>query len=336
MSASTRPTVEMLWESADAHVALTRRFGFADVRQAIDWLGNTLAEHWGIRLLECERLVISAGNALAWLRTTNGRQIAKWSVVKQLYPRLGEIAGVTAWLHDKGFPVSAPVPTIAGEHQLEVDGVSLGVQDVIEGELLDVTDPDQVYEAGAHLGVLQSTLAGCPGTEAAHLLASRPYEPLRTRVTEWLDSPDARPALTKAVRDRLPEPRDDDALPVQLVHNDFRSANILCERGKVVAVLDFEEVSFDCRVKELARASVLLGTRYHLWAPIAPGTRQRFFDGYRSVVDLSPAEEVWLDALVLWETARMAPDGDDPAGWAKSAMDWLVWRDRPGSVGADS
>jgi homoserine kinase type II len=46
--------------------------------------------------------------------------------------------------------------------------------------------------------------------------------------------------------------------PKQLVHNDFRSANILHEGTKITAVLDLEELTYDTRVADLAKSAVLL------------------------------------------------------------------------------
>ena len=48
--------------------------------------------------------------------------------------------------------------------------------------------------------------------------------------------------------------------PLQLVHNDYRSANVICEGGRVGALLDFEEAGMDHAVVDLARAAVRLGT----------------------------------------------------------------------------
>lgn len=63
----------------------------------------------------------------------------------------------------------------------------------------------------------------------------------------------------------------------QLVHNEFRSANLLHDGTRITAVLDFEEVTYRPRVADLAKASVLLGTRYRDWSPTdqRPGSVRR-------------------------------------------------------------
>jgi homoserine kinase type II len=115
-----------------------------------------------------------------------------------------------------------------------------------------------------------------------------------------------------------------DRLPGQLVHFDFRSANILCERGEIVAIIDFEEARQEHPLVELARAAVLLGTRYHNWGPVPAEVHAEFLTGYRSERPLTPAEAGWLDILLLWQGLAMVPSGDDPTGWGPSALSQLT------------
>ena len=78
------PTIEMLWESVDPQVAL-KRFGFADAASTAQWVTAVLAAEWGISVVACERVVLSAGNALAWVtasdQTTTDRQVVSASSV---------------------------------------------------------------------------------------------------------------------------------------------------------------------------------------------------------------------------------------------------------------
>jgi homoserine kinase type II len=97
----------------------------------------------------------------------------------------------------------------------------------------------------------------------------------------------------------------------------------LCARGEVAAILDFEEAQHDHRIVELARAAVLLGTRYHTWRPVSADVRAEFLAGYQSELPLTQAEEGWLDILLLWQALAMVPPGDDPTGWGPSALSQL-------------
>jgi homoserine kinase type II len=66
----------------------------------------------------------------------------------------------------------------------------------------------------------------------------------------------------------------------QLVHNDFRSANVLHDGTAISAVLDFEEVTYDTRAADIAKAAVLLATRYLNWGPTSERVRAAFLSAY--------------------------------------------------------
>lgn len=314
-------TVEMLWEEHDPHDALKERFGFGDVASAALWVAATVHEHWGIRVDSCERIVISDRNALAWVTTTSSSQLlAKWSVAPDRFPRLSQIAQLTNWLADVGLPVSAMVRSSQGRLQVEVDGVSMCLQRVIRGDLLDVANPDQVRAAGAILGRLHHTLAWYPATDQIVSPEGRP-KPLVARITDWLSSagvhvPEAgRHALRRLVADA-----PDDLLQTQLLHGDFRSSNVLCLGAEVAAVIDFEEARIDHCIDEVARSAVMLGTRFRDWGPVSAEVRATFLSGYQSERRLTPAEERWWNILVLWYALLLVPRGDDPTGWRSSAL----------------
>jgi homoserine kinase type II len=141
------PTLEMLWEASDPSEALETRFGFSDGAEASRWVATMLDKQWGIRVDSCDRILISDNNALAWVGTSSGRMLLKWSVAPARFRRLAALARLTAWLEVEGLPVSAPVATLDGRVQLETDGASLGLQREIDGDILDTTSPDQVRAA---------------------------------------------------------------------------------------------------------------------------------------------------------------------------------------------
>lgn len=242
----------MLWESTDPVEALTGRFRFESPTAVTTWLSEVLAQHWDLALSGCERLVISSGNIMAWITVGERRMIAKWSVYAPFFPRLAAIARLTSWLDERGVPVSAPQPAQDGRLQLELDGFSLALQDVVPGELLDVDDAAQVRAAGEMLATLHAELAAYPGVVPT---------------------------------DEPPRPG------TQLVGNDFRSANILWASGQISAVLDLEETRYERRVDDVAKAAAYLGTRYHDWAPTPPDARATFVAAYQAAHPL-PAEEL--------------------------------------------
>jgi homoserine kinase type II len=318
------PVLEMLWEAHDPRQALDGRFGFSDGQAAGGWVAAMLDEHWGVRIDSCERIVMSAGNALAWVGTPSGRLLAKWSVVLDRFPRLAETARLTSWLHGRGLPVSAPLPARDGCLQVEVGRVSMGLQREIVGDLLDTTDVDQVRAAGAVLARLQDALAAYPRADQMPEPAV-PSKPLKARIIDWLDSrADHPPVAARDTLRGLVTSAPPDRLSRQLVHFDFRSANILWHRGVVAAILDFEEAQHEHRVVELARAAILLGTRYRNWGPVPADVHAEFLTGYQSERPLTPTEADWLDILLLWQALTMVPPGDDPTGWGPSALSQLT------------
>lgn len=333
MPETCAPTLEMLWEGHDPARILSERFGFTNSEAAARWVTVTLKDLWDIEVDGCQRIVMSDSNALAWMRTASGQMVAKWSVAKERFPRLATLARLTTWLDERGLPVSAPIAARDGQGQVEVDGVSLSVQRVKAGSPLDTEDLDHVHEAGAVLARLHDAMASYPG--AADVFDTP--EPVACRVTSWLQNvPDQVPRTAVDTLRRMATNAPQDASPPQLIHGDFRAANLLCIESGVSAVIDFEEARLDQPIAELARSAVLLGTRFHDWGPVSSNVHQVFLDGYQSVLELTPAERRWWLVLVLWYSAMMIPAGQDqdPTGWESAAAAMLHESDRSPRIGA--
>src|SRR5207248_7577628 len=103
----------------------------------VDWLTGAISTHWGIEVVSCGRVLMSARNALAWIDSGDGWLIAKWSVARPLFKQLGEVARLTAWLAQHGLPVVAQLPSRKGDLQVRTDTVSIGLQPVIDAPMLD-------------------------------------------------------------------------------------------------------------------------------------------------------------------------------------------------------
>lgn len=326
MSSPRAPRLELLWETGDPNDVMRERFGFADAASAGGWVAATVHDHWGLRISSCDRIVMSDRNALAWLASPAGRLIAKWSLAPERFPRLAHAARLTSWLQDRGLPVSAPIVALGGHHQVEVDQVSMGLQRVIDGHLLDVGDHDQVRDAGAVLARLHRGLQGYPGVDRIVPGHGR-ADPLAARIGDWVDSAGTR--IASSARDtlvRLVADAPTVVLPGQLLHGDFRSANLLCAGSRVVAIIDFEDVRVGCRIDEIARSALLLGTRFRNWAPVSADVRAAFLSGYGSAWPLTRVEHHWLDILLLWYAVSLVPAGDDPEGWGASAASLFAER----------
>ena len=309
----------MLWEEAvEPAAALRTRFGFDGFSAAVEWMSTALNSLWAIELVECGRLVISDRNAIVWVESSQGRLVVKWTSARHRFAGLAASARLLRRLDQQGIPVAAPIGALDGQVRVVRDSplgaLSVAVLPELAGDWLDVRDDAAVRAAGACLAELHGALRGYSDHGLPSLTEA---EALTDRVDRWLanhdrgQAPEASSRLKTMVAEILPL-----ADEVQLVHNDFRAANILTRGSTVVGVLDFDEMTRDHRVNDLARASVYLGTRFTQWRPTPVTVRRELRAGYESVRPLEPAEARWFDALVLWHAIRAIPAEADPAGWA--------------------
>lgn len=177
----------------------------------------SLGCQWGIRVASPERVVISDSNAPAWVRSGDQRLLLKWSVAPDRFERLALAAKLTAWLGALGLPVSAPVPTLSGEVQVTSDGVSMGLQRVIDGDHLNVEDADQVRVAGATIARLHDALRAHPVDNSQSEVLSVPA-PLTKQIAGWVASdPSTLPPGARGVLGQLLERVPSDLPPVQIV-----------------------------------------------------------------------------------------------------------------------
>jgi homoserine kinase type II len=228
-------------------------------------------------VVRCDRLVISDRNVMAWVQAGGRPLIAKWSSRPARFAHLEDAARVVAWLDPEAVPVAAPLAASDGRLLVELGNDArgqvrsrlsragrrflVGVLPVVAGDLLAVDDPAQVDEAGRMLATLHHALATYPGQ-----VSRRPGR----------------------------------GAQLQLVHNDFRSANILHDGTRISAVLDFEEITWDTRVADIARSAVLLATRYREWGPTSESVRTAYVNAYDGHAHdpLTAAERQELDARI--------------------------------------
>lgn len=306
MTVMLQPT--MLWEATDPLVALTKRFQFATPEAATAWLIATIAGTYGIDVLTVDRLSMSADNLIGWLTTTEGGLLVKCCAWLPAHERLLAAGELVVWLAQRGLLVSAPLMTLTGRVQVQCDHLSVSVQRLVAGALLDPTQLTQAYSAGVTLAQLHQALASYP--QATALTSPAPVPSLSTVVGDWgkatianLTDPDLTAAgatLSEQAAQLTTTP-----LATQLIHGDFRAANVLWQAGQIAAVLDFDDVRWGYRVNDLAWAAVHLGTRYHDWGPVAREVHDAFLRGYRDVQPLTALEQAWLPVLLLWHSISL-------------------------------
>lgn len=312
--------LSMLWESAEPQSALKNRFGLGSFDEAAGWITRVLADAWAIEVHTCERVIISDHNAIAWISTDHGALVAKWSRDKDQFVKFAGTADLLDALHKEGLPVAPPLAATDGGHRVVIESSSVTVQPHIDGELLDITADTAVRRAGASLARLHGALATQRDSRLTKLgRHTGGTLDLRRRIENWLQHEDTgrAPAASERLRERIASLPPIDSDP-QLIHNDFRSSNVLTSGTEIVAVLDFDEVALDYCVSDLANASVYLGTRFRNWQPTPASVREALLLGYETVRPLTRLERQWLHALTLWQGITAIPPGDDPAGWARA------------------
>ncbi|WP_129667738.1 phosphotransferase [Phytoactinopolyspora endophytica] len=312
--------LSMLWESVEPDVALKERFGFDSFGTVTAWASMALDETWGISVGRCSRMVISDHNAILWVKSDQGDLVVKWSRARERFTSLEASTRLLRTLAERGIPVASPIATADGLDRVTLQGpsgaLSVTVLPELTGDWLDAKDHAAVLSAGACLAEVHRAL-GASHHDVPPI--STRAKGLNERIDDWLArrdrgfAPEASRRLKRLVS-RLPELDDEP----QLVHNDFRAANILTRDSKVVGVLDFDDVVVEHRVKDLAKACVYLGTRFTEWQPTPTAVRQTLRAGYESVRPLSPAEARWFETLVLWQGLQAIPGENDTAGWASA------------------
>ncbi len=314
------PGLSMLWETADPQEALHHRFGWDGFDQATEWISASLARAWGVTIHDCRRLVISGHNAIAWAETDRGALVIKWSRAVPHFAGLAASTQLLSWLGDRGLPVAVPIRSAGGHDRVVLDGpggpLSVAVLPELDGGWLDVDDAAAVQAAGACLAAVHLALEGYTD---ARLWRPAEVEPPDRRLQRWLVDGD--PDLEFGATARLVELVT--GLPPlggrsQPVHNDFRAANILTRDGRIVGVLDFDEVAWDHPVSDLAKAGVYLGTLFRNWRPTPDTVRRQLRTGYESVRPLTRLEDRWLEALTLWQAILAIPHSHDPDAWSRA------------------
>lgn len=316
----------MLWESVDAEQALRDRFGLESTEHAARWLTAVLAEHWDLAVREVPRLTLSDRNAIAWVRTDRGPLVVKLSCAQEQFSHLAATTRLLRDLAARDVPVAAPLPDHDGHVRREADGplgpLSLAVLPEVAGDWLDGTDLGAVHAAGACLATLHEALhdvsEDARSDSGAAALTTTAPRPLPERVSGWLAehdpgrAPGASTRLAVLLTD-LPAPSE----APQLIHGDFRAANLLVRGGQIAAVLDFDDVRTDHRVADLAQASTYLVTLFRHWGPTPVPARAALRAGYEAVRPLGELESRWLEVLTLWTGIAAIPPQDE-GRWAEA------------------
>jgi aminoglycoside phosphotransferase (APT) family kinase protein len=151
--------------------------------------------------------------------------------------------------------------------------------------------------------------------QAAIHAASVPAD-LRRHPVSWIEwaEPDA------ALRDCLQQSSDGEVL----LHLDYHPANVLMERGRVSAVLDWANARAGDRRADLARTAAILrfAPLGGLASPVAAIARQAFGAGWRHGYRGMAGRVTGMAPFYAWAAAVMRHDLAPRVGWTD--LPWLT------------
>ena len=228
-----------------------------------------------------------------------------------------ELIEHTCWIAEHGFPTPVPLQLSGGERMLTKDGLAWMLLPFVDAGWLD-SDSDSLYSLGEVMAQLHAVPV-CDGLSSSYYMGFRLWEDMFEHADAggaW--SPFLRQLEQEAVRFKEDIP---DGLPNGIIHGDLFPDNVLGMSGKVLAVLDFEEMCVGAIALDLVMAFVGFG-----WRDGEPVTErwQAILSGYESVREITETERAALPILHRFATLSVAA--------------WRYWQfvmNIPGSEHAD-
>jgi homoserine kinase type II len=257
-------------------------------------------------------------NETAFAETSAGRYVVRRNQRKLGRASLELRHRLLAWLRSHGFPAPRLIPARGGETAVEVDGRIFEVFTFIDGDEFNPDRPAHLIGAGTMLARFHSAIEGFPdpppsqgprySTSSLGGLIERVMQrDMMGDLTEPLNWYDRRAAdLRKALPDRAYM-----ELPHVLIHGDVHRDNLIFRGDTVAALIDFDQVTVDARLVDLADAMVdfAVGPAPPDWYPwgvyAGPLDRERarnLLEGYCQVLPLTATERAALLVMVevIW------------------------------------
>jgi homoserine kinase type II len=253
-------------------------------------------------------------NETIFVETSRGRY-----VVRRNQHKIGRASillrhRLLIWLRARGFPAPRLIATRLGETAIELDGRIFELCTFIDGDEFNPDRPAHLVGVGALLARYHDAVVGFPSpspsqgprytTLSLHGLIERVMQrDVMGDLIEVLNWYDRRAADLQRL---LPE-HAYAALPSLLIHGDMHRDNLIFRGDAVAALIDFDQVTMDARLVDLADALVdfAVGSPPADWYPwgvyAGPLDATRacaLLDGYTQVIPLSSAEHEALPVLV--------------------------------------
>lgn len=257
-------------------------------------------------------------NETVFIQTTYGRFVLRRNQQQMSERAHRHRHSLIAHLYEHNFPVPALIPTRDGETMLKLDGSLYEVQIFVEGKDFNPDQPQQLERIGMTLAHYHCLVQGFaqPMQQTAPRYNPRCVLGMTERLMEcdvmgdlwpslaWYDARAAQ--LRTALREETYS-----YLPHCLIHGDMHSGNMRFMGNEVAALLDYDQVSWDARIVDLADALVSFATdgsyaNQMLWGvfrgPLDEQRAARLLAGYVAVTPLQPQEIALLPKLIelIW------------------------------------
>ncbi len=257
-------------------------------------------------------------NETAFAETSAGRYVVRRNQRKLGRASLELRHRLLGWLRAHGFPAPRLIPARSGENAVELDGRLFEVFTFIDGDEFNPDRSAHLVGTGTVLARYHDAIAGFPDPPAdqgpRYSTSSLPglIERVMQRdmmgdLTEPLNWYDRRAVdLRKALPDTGYM-----ALPQVLIHGDVHRDNLIFRGDTVAALIDFDQVTSDARIVDLADALVdfAVGAAPPDWypwgvyaGPLDADRARNLLLGYCQVNPLTPAERTALLVIVevIW------------------------------------
>ena len=210
-----------------------------------------------------------------------------------------ELIEHTCWIAEYGVATPVPLQLGDGARMLVKDGLAWMLLPYVDAGWL-ASDSDSLYSLGEVMAQLHAVPV-CDGLSSSYFMGFRLWgDMIEQADAEGAWSPFLRQLEQESVRLKEDIP---DGLPNGIIHGDLFPDNVLGTSGKVLAVLDFEEICVGAIALDLVMAFVGFG-----WQNGEPVTErwQAILSGYESVRELTGAERTALPILHRFATLAVA------------------------------
>jgi homoserine kinase type II len=225
---------------------------------------QAVSNHWSL-LAEAtfEPTAQGISNATYFVDTPNHQFVLKLYAATTDTAQIRYEHSLLAFLEHANFPFSIPVPICASSGEtfiaVEADGPTLHVALLprLVGQPMDRQNLNQVQSAGSALAKLHRQLANFdPQGQSARLPFWGALDQIHPQVSEPLKIPEIlnlgledHNRFSQSLNEAIEvAPHLYATLPIQTIHADYLTPNILVENDEVVGILDFEFATRDLRL----------------------------------------------------------------------------------------